>query len=122
MTASGMERPDISIGDVRAALEIVGLLPLIQQHAKGLDTPLTASGGPLTKSQLRRLMVARAIAGAPEIVLLDEILDSMSDTSSAQMLQCIITKELPWTIVLVTNRQTLKMMMDDVIQVSGEQP
>ncbi len=116
-----LERPDISIGDVRAALEIVGLLPLIQQHAKGLDTPLTASGGPLTKSQLRRLMVARAIAGAPEIVLLDEILDSMSDTSSAQILQRIITEELPWTIVLVTNRQTLKMMMDDVIQVSGEQ-
>jgi ABC-type phosphate transport system ATPase subunit len=65
-------------------------------------------------------MVARAIAGAPEIVLLDEILDSMSDASSAQILQRIITEELPWTIVLVTNREKLKTMMDDVIQVSGE--
>ncbi len=115
-----LERPDISIGDVRSALEIVGLLPAIQQHPQGLDTPLTSSGGPLTTSQLRRLMVARAIAGAPEIVLLDEILDSMSDTSSAQILQRIITEELPWTIVLVTNREKLKTMMDDVIQVSGE--
>jgi putative ABC transport system ATP-binding protein len=115
-----LERPDISIGDVRSALEIVGLLPAIQQHPQGLDTPLTSSGGPLTTSQLRRLMVARAIAGAPEIVLLDEILDSMSDASSAQILQRIITEELPWTIVLVTNREKLKTMMDDVIQVSGE--
>lgn len=117
-----LERPDISIGDVRSALEIVGLLPTIQQHPLGLDTPLTSAGGPLTTSQLRRLMIARAIAGAPEIVLLDEILDSMSDAGSAQILQRMISAELPWTILLVTNREKLKTMMDHVIQVSGVQP
>ena len=113
-----LERPDISIGDVRTALEIVGLLPSIQQHPQGLDTLLTSSGGPMTTSQLRRLMVARAIAGAPEIVLLDEILDSMSDASSSQILHRIIGADIPWTIVLVSNREKLKSMMDHVIQIS----
>ena len=117
-----LERPDISIGEVRTALEIVGLLPAIQQHPRGLDTSLTSSGGPLTTSQLRRLMIARAIAGTPEIVLLDEILDSMSDDGSAQILQRIINADSPWTILLVTNREKLKSMMDHVIQVSGVQP
>ncbi len=117
-----LERPDISIGDVRAALEIVGLLPAIQQYPQGLDTPLTPVGGPLTTSQLRRLMIARTIAGAPEIVLLDEILDSMSDDSSVQILQRIINADSPWTILLVTNREKLKSMMDHVIQISGVQP
>ena len=74
----------------------------------------------MTTSQLRRIMVARAIAGAPEIVLLDEILDSMSDTSAALILQRIIDSKLPWTILLVSNREKLKSMMDTVIQVSGE--
>jgi putative ABC transport system ATP-binding protein len=111
-----LERPDISFSDVRTALEMVGLLPLVQQHPQGLDTKLTSSGTPLTTSQLRRLMVARAIVGAPEIVLLDEILDSMSDADSALVLQRIIDAELPWTIVLVTNRQQLKTMMDSVIE------
>lgn len=117
-----LERPDISIGDVRAALELTGLLTQIQQHPQGLDTPLTSAGPPLTTSQLRRLMVARAIAGSPEIVLLDEILDCMSDESSAEILQRIVDADRPWTIVLVTNREKLKTMMDHVIQVSGVQP
>ena len=112
-----LERPDISFSDVRTALEIVGLLPLIQQHPQGLETKLTSAGTPLTTSQLRRLMVARAIAGAPEIVLLDEILDSMSDAGSAQILQRIIDAESSWTIVLVTNREKLKAMMDNVIEI-----
>lgn len=115
-----LERPDISIGDVRAALEVVGLMPAIQQQPMGLDTRLTSSGNPMTTSQLRRIMVARAIAGAPEIVLLDEILDSMSDTSAALILQRIIDAKLPWTILLVSNREKLKSMMDTVIQVSRE--
>jgi ABC-type bacteriocin/lantibiotic exporter with double-glycine peptidase domain len=113
-----LERPDISIGDVRAALELVELLPWVQQHPQGLETPLNSSGTPLTTSQLRRLMVARAIAGAPEIVLLDEILDSMSDSGAARILDRIVAAEKPWTIVLVTNREKLKSMMDSVFDLT----
>lgn len=114
-----LERPDISIGDVRTALEVVGLLPQIQQYPRGLETALTSAGTPLTTSQLRRLMVARAIAGAPEIVLLDEILDSMSDASSTLILERIVAAERPWTIVLVTNREKLKSLMDNVIELTA---
>ena len=117
-----LERPDVSISDVRVALEISGLLPSIQQHPQGLDTHLTSSGGPLTTSQLRQLMVARAIAGTPDVVLLDEILDTMSDDGSAQILQRMIKADTPWTILLVTSREKLKSMMDNVIQVTGVQP
>ncbi len=113
-----LERPDISISDVRAALELVELLPVIQQHPQGLETPLNSAGTPLTTSQLRRLMVARAIAGAPEIVLLDEILDSLSDTDAAQILQRIIAADKLWTIVLVTNREKLKSLMDSVFDLT----
>jgi ABC-type bacteriocin/lantibiotic exporter with double-glycine peptidase domain len=113
-----LERPDISIRDVRAALELVELLQLVQHHPQGLDTPLNSAGAPLTTSQLRRLMVARAIAGAPEIVLLDEILDSLSDTDASRILQRIAAAERPWTIVLVTNREKLKSLMDSVIDLT----
>lgn len=114
-----LERPDISIGDVRAALELAGLLTQIQQHSRGLETSLSSAGTPLTTSQLRRLMVARAIAGSPEIVLLDEILDCMSDDSSAEILQRIVEADRPWTIVLVTNREKLKSLMDRVIEIGA---
>jgi ABC-type bacteriocin/lantibiotic exporter with double-glycine peptidase domain len=107
-----LERPDISIGDVREAMEIVGLMPLIQRLPEGLETHLTPYGAPMTTGQLRRLMVARAIAGRPEIVLIDEVLDSMADEDAAEILGRIVTLDAGWTIVMVTNREQLKAMMN----------
>ena len=110
-----LERPDISIGDVRAALEVVGLLPLIQKLSHGLDTVLHASGAPLTSSQQRRLMLARAIAGRPEILLVDELLDSMADEEAERILHRLVAPDKGWTIILVTNRISLKSIMGSVV-------
>ncbi len=110
-----LERPDISIGDVRAALEVVGLLPLIQKLSHGLDTVLHASGAPLTSSQQRRLMLARAIAGRPELLLVDELLDSMADEEAERILHRLVAPDKGWTIILVTNRISLKSIMGSVV-------
>ena len=63
-------------------------------------------------------MIARAIAGRPEVLLLDESLDSMADGDAEKILQQIVSPEQSWTVVLVTNREQLKAMMDVVISLS----
>jgi len=113
-----LERPDIGIDNVRAAMELVGLAPLLQRLPGGLDTHLTASGGPLTTSQLRRLMLARAISGKPEILLIDELLDTLSDKEAEKILEQILSPEQSWTLILVTNRDLLKSMIGNVVQLS----
>jgi putative ABC transport system ATP-binding protein len=114
-----LERPDISIADVRSAMETVGLLPYVQRLPAGLDTPLTPSGAPMTSGQLRRMMIARAIVGRPDILLLDEILDSLADEDAENILRVLISADQSWTVVLVTNRERLKRMMDKTIDMSG---
>jgi putative ABC transport system ATP-binding protein len=114
-----LERPDISIADVRSAMETVGLLPSIQRLPTGLDTPLTPSGAPMTNGQLRRMMIARAIVGRPDILLLDEILDSLADEDAENILRVLISADQSWTVVLVTNRERLKRMMDKIIDMTG---
>jgi putative ABC transport system ATP-binding protein len=115
-----LERPDLSIGDVRAAAAVAGLLPQIQQFPAGLDTVLTASGGPLTTSQLRRLMLARAVSGQPAILLIDEILDCMADTEAETILRQILAMDSSATIILVTNRQKLKELMDVTVNLTPQ--
>jgi len=114
-----LERPDISIADVRSAMETVGLLPYVQRLQEGLDTHLTPSGAPMTSGQLRRMMIARAIVGRPDIVLLDEILDSLADEDAENILRMLISADHTWTVVLVTNRERLKRMMEKIIDMSG---
>jgi ABC-type bacteriocin/lantibiotic exporter with double-glycine peptidase domain len=111
-----LERPDISIADVRTALEVTGLMPRIQQLPEGLNTLLNPSGIPLTPSQCRRLMIARAIAGRPEVVLIDDILDGLPDLDAEVILRKILAADHSWTILLVTARPTLQRMLDRVLE------
>jgi ABC-type multidrug transport system fused ATPase/permease subunit len=111
-----LERPDISIADVRTALEVVGLLPRIQQLPQGLNTLLSPFGTPLTTSQCRRLMIARAIVGRPEVVLIDEILDSLPDLEAEVILRKILAADNAWTILIVTARPQLQRMLSRVLE------
>jgi ABC-type bacteriocin/lantibiotic exporter with double-glycine peptidase domain len=111
-----LERPDISIADVRTALEVTGLMPRIQQLPEGLNTLLNPSGLPLTPSQCRRLMIARAIAGRPEVVLIDEILDALPELDSEVILRKILAADHSWTILLVTARPALQRMLDRILE------
>jgi putative ABC transport system ATP-binding protein len=115
-----LERPDISINDVRTAIEIVGLMPAIQRLSDGLETPLNATGSPLTCAQLRRMMLARALAANPQILLIDELLDTMSDEESQRIMEALRKAGSERSIVLVTNREKLKAMMKNVVMLTSE--
>lgn len=112
-----LERSDVSIADVRNALEVVGLMPYVQALPEGLNAPLSATGAPLTPGQCRRLMVARAIAGRPEIILIDEVLDGLPDEQSEDVIRRINSADHPWTIVLLTSRRHLKKLMTQELSI-----
>jgi ABC-type bacteriocin/lantibiotic exporter with double-glycine peptidase domain len=115
-----LERPDISINDVRAAAETVGLMPAIQRLPDGLETPLNATGAPLTCAQLRRMMLARTLAANPRVLLIDELLDTMSDEEAERIMESLLKADAERSIVLVTNRENLKAMMKHVVMLTSE--
>ena len=81
-----LNRPHVSALDVRQALEAVGLLDEVLRHPEGLNTVLRVGGCPLSTSQCSRLMVARAIAGRPRLLLVDGTLDALPPLVSATTL------------------------------------
>jgi len=54
------------------ALEAVGLKALVQGLPQGLETPVGEGGRRLSAGEAQLLAIARAIAGQPRIVLMDE--------------------------------------------------
>ncbi|MCA9057571.1 MAG: ATP-binding cassette domain-containing protein, partial [Planctomycetaceae bacterium] len=97
-------RPDVSTGVVREALALAGILEFVQILPHGIETRIDSSGHPLTTNQLRRLMLARAIAGKPRLMMIDGLLDSFSDDEIRKLVAWLAAAERPWTLILVSQR------------------
>jgi putative ABC transport system ATP-binding protein len=100
-----MGREELNLADVRHALGAVGLLDDLSALSDGLQTCLGTGGGPLSLGQAERLMLARAIAGQPRLLVLDEVLDDMDQEVRHQVLPAILGAEAHWTLLVITHSQ-----------------
>jgi ABC-type bacteriocin/lantibiotic exporter with double-glycine peptidase domain len=111
-----MHRDQINHAEVRQSLESVGLWKEIMQLPQGLSTCLIPGGGILTDSQLIRLMLARALAGRPRLLLIDSIMDQLPDDQLPTVLQALTDGRRDKTIILVTGREMLLDGCDQTLQ------
>lgn len=114
-----LARPDIMANAVRDALEQVGLLSDVSQFPDGIATELTGSGAPLTETQIRRLMLARAIVGRPGLLMVDGVLDAFPDSEAMELLQMLCDPRQPWTLLLVTAREQYMDQCRRVIELAS---
>jgi len=117
-----LERPDVSMHDVREALQQVGLLEAIGNLDEGLETELTNSGFPLTPLAAHRLQLARAIAGRPKLLLIDRVLDAFPDDEARVLAHMLTHRDHSWTLVVVTGRESLDGLFDHVIHFPEKTP
>ena len=92
-------REDISISDLQQALEAVGMAAFVQASPLGLETPVNSDGVGLNHRVLRRFYLARAIAGAPRMVLIDDFLESFDSTSRSHLIESLTGNHAKWTLV-----------------------
>lgn len=95
----------LTLDDVRHALRLAGLLDDVQALPAGLQTGLITSGLPLSQGQLIRLMLARAVASRPRLLILDEILDPIDDPAEcSRLVDRLFDRENPWTLIVTSQR------------------
>ena len=82
-----------ALGKVRLADCVAGL-------ARGLDTPLGPRGRPLSPSQVSRLMVARALAGRPRLIVVDGMVEDAEAPTRDAILDAL--RDGPTVVLLST--------------------
>jgi ABC-type transport system involved in cytochrome bd biosynthesis fused ATPase/permease subunit len=80
-----LARPDADDAALFAALARVGLADEIGRLPAGLDTHLSAFGGPLDQDQQARLGLARALLSPASVLLVDHALDALCPDSVADV-------------------------------------
>ena len=80
---------DMTIDDAWAAAEEVGLADFIRDLPMGMHTMLMDGAGTLSGGQVQRLLLARAVAGRPRLIILDEATSALDNPT-----QEIVTQSL----------------------------
>ncbi len=98
----------LSHEEARHLLDRVGLLDEVQLLPQGMNTELHPSGRPLSRVQACRLMIARAIATRPRLLILDDALDQIDRVQEREEI-CNVLFDLaaPWTLICITERPDL---------------
>lgn len=111
-----MGRADVTMDDARDAIRRVGLLEAIRNLPDGLATRLWTGGAPLSLGQANRLMIARAIAGRPRLLVLDEALDHMDADIRETVLPAVLGKDAPWTLLVITHSDEAARLCDRTVR------
>lgn len=96
-------REYVSHADVREALEVAQLGSDVSRFPSGISTMLVSGGQPLSRGQRQRLLLARAVAGRPRLLLLDEAFNGMDEAMIDRVLDGLYAPERTWTILAVTH-------------------
>jgi len=114
-----LERDGVGSAAVRRALREVGLWDEVLELPSGVQTVLQPHGTPLSHSQLLRLMLARALARPPRLLLVDGLLDSLSDEALPTVMAAFRRMLPGCTVVIATGRSDVWRLCDRVISLDA---
>jgi putative ABC transport system ATP-binding protein len=105
-------RADIGRARVREVLHRIGLWEDVSHLPDGMDSHLQTGGFPLTPAQVTLVLLARAIAAGPRLLLIDSVLDQLDPVHLEQVWQEVSRPDAPWTLVVSTCREDIVSRCD----------
>jgi len=108
-------REGIGRKDVQLAVDTAQLEGLVAKKPQGLDTPLYSMGKSLSGGERQRLTIARALAGAPGLLVLDDSTSALDYVTEARFLAALRESYPQMAVLLITNRLASALKADRIL-------
>lgn len=110
-------REQLGLDTIRQVLDAVGLSEEIIGH--NLDVELAPGGLPLSATQALLLMLARAIAGKPSLLILDAVLDDIDEDTRNRIAPVLFAADAPWTLLVLTASPNVAALCERMVSLTG---
>ena len=94
--------PNMKLEDAWKAAELAGIADDIRAMPMGMQTQISEGPGGISGGQKQRLMIARAVAGRPKILILDEATSALDNRTQQQVSEAL--DRLGCTRIVIAHR------------------
>lgn len=112
--ASGTDQSTLSDAQVREALAIAQAIDFVAALPDGLDTEVGEQGLSLSGGQRQRIALARAVAGRPPFLVLDDPLSAVDVETEDRVQQQLRTVLATTTALIIAHRPSTAALADRV--------
>lgn len=109
-------RNDVSHESLMWAMGVVQLTDFLASFPNGIKTEILSEGRNLSRGQIQRLLIARAIVGRPSLLILDEAFTGIDEQDKLEILNELFGEKYPWTIINISHDPEV-VMRSSVIHV-----
>ena len=97
------------------ALEKTSLSDYVNKLPEGLKTKLKPTGKPLSQSIVQKILLARAIATKPQLLVLGNNLDKINEKEKRKIFEFLCDSKNSWTLLFASNDKNLVELSDTVV-------
>ncbi len=116
-----MGRENIGSAQVNEVVSRLGMRGTLSSMDDGFATRVSICGYPLSQGQAIRLVLARALIAKPGILLIDGLLDRLSDDDTDDVLSRLETFASETTIIVSTGRKSIAAWANQTLDLGSGQ-
>ena len=109
--------PELTLDDAWEAAETAGIADDIRAMPMGMHTMVGEGGGGLSGGQRQRLMIARAIAPKPKLLIFDEATSALDNTTQRQVSEAL--DAMGCTRIVIAHRLSTIRHCDRIVALDG---
>ncbi len=109
--------PEISLKEAWEAAEIASIADDIRKMPMGMNTMISEGQGGISGGQKQRLMIARAVAPKPKILMFDEATSALDNITQKKVSEAI--DKLKCTRIVIAHRLSTVQHADRIIYLDG---